>query len=96
MNNSIKQFKDSIEDDQSRKEGLLKEAEYLSGDDLETNQKDIATIEGNIETKNRSIETATQNIEKVQAKIVSLEKKKKAVKDGSFEFSNPIETVEMK
>lgn len=96
LNNSIKQFKDSIEDDQSRKEGLLKEAEYLSGDDLETNQKDIATIEGNIETKNRSIETATQNIEKVQAKIVSLEKKKKAVKDGPFEFSNPIETVEMK
>lgn len=96
LNKSIKQLKASIEDDNSRKEGLLKEAEYLSGDDLETNQKDIATIESNIETKNRSIETANQNIEKVQAKIDSLEKKEAAIKDGTFEFSNPIETVEMK
>ncbi len=96
LNNSIEQLKTSIEDDESRKNGLLKEAEYLSGDDLESNQKDIATIESNIETKNRSIETATRNIEKVQAKIDSLIKKETAVKDGTFEFSNPIETVEMK
>lgn len=96
LNNSIKQLKASIEDDNSRKEGLLKEAEYLSGDDLEANQKDIATIESNIETKNRSIETANQNIEKAQVKIKSLEKKETAIKDGTFEFSNPIETVEMK
>ena len=89
LNNSIKQLKTSIEDDEARKAGLLKEAEYLSGDDLESNQS-------NIETKNRSIGTATQNIEKVQAKIASLEKKEAAVKDGTFEFSSPIETVEMK
>lgn len=95
LTRSIKQLKTSIEDDESRKSSLLKEAGYLSGDDLETNQKDIATIESNIETKNRSIETATQNIEKVQAKIASLEKKEGAIKDGTFEFSNPIETVEM-
>lgn len=96
LNHSIEQLKASIEDDESRKSGLLKEAEYLSGDDLESNQKDIATIESNIETKNRSIETATQNIEKVQVKIDSLEKKELAIKDGTFEFSNSIETVEMK
>ena len=96
LNHSIEQLKASIEDDESRKSGLLKEAEYLSGDDLESNQKDIATIESNIETKNRSIETATQNIEKVQVKIDSLMKKEAAIKDGSFEFSNSIETVEMK
>ena len=95
LTRSIKQLKTSIEDDESRKSSLLKEARYLSGDDLETNQKDIATIESNIETKNRSIETATQNIEKVQAKIASLDKKEGAIKDGTFEFSNPIETVEM-
>lgn len=96
LNHSIEQLKASIEDDESRKNGLLKEADYLSGDDLESNQKDIATIESNIETKNRSIETATRNIEKVQIKIESLEKKELAIKDGTFEFLNPIETVEMK
>ncbi|MCD3445430.1 hypothetical protein [Streptococcus equi] len=96
LNHSIKQLKTSIEDDETRKAGLLKEAEYLSGDDLESNQKDIATIESNIETKNRSIETANQNIEKVQVKIDTLKKKEVAIKDGTFEFSNPIEIVEMK
>lgn len=96
LNTSIEQLKTSIEDDISRKNGLLKEAQYLSSDDLELNQKDIATIEANIEQKNRSIETALTNIEKVQAKIVALEKKEAAVKDGTFEFSAPIETVEMK
>ncbi|MEY8435974.1 hypothetical protein AALA56_09265 [Streptococcus hyointestinalis] len=96
LNKSIKQLKASIEDDESRKAGLNKEAEYLSGDDLESNQKDIATLESNIETKNRSIETATQNIEKVQVKIEALKKKEAAIKDGTFEFSNPIETIKMK
>lgn len=96
LNHSIKQLKTSIEDDETRKAGLLKEAEYLSGDDLESNQKDIATIESNIETKNRSIETANQNIEKVQVKIDTLKKKEIAIKNGTFEFSNPIEIVEMK
>lgn len=96
LNKSIKQLKASIEDDESRKAGLVKEAEYLSGDDLESNQKDIATLESNIETKNRSIETATQNIEKVQVKIEALKKKETAIKDGTFEFSNPIETIKMK
>lgn len=96
MNKSIKQLKASIEDDDSRKAGLIKEAEYLSGDDLEYNQKDIATLESNIETKNRSIETATQNIEKVQVKIAALKKKEAAVKDGTIEFSNSIETIKMK
>ncbi|WP_449448815.1 hypothetical protein [Streptococcus suis] len=96
LNTSIEQLKTSIEDDVSRKNGLMKEAQYLSSDDLESNQKDIAIIEANIEQKNRSIETALTNIEKVQAKIVALEKKEAAVKDGTFEFSAPIETVEMK
>ncbi len=95
LNNSIKQLKDSIEDDESRKAGLLTEAKYLSADDLEDNQKDIATIESNIEIKNRSIETAHSNIEKVQMKLETLNKKKAAVKDGTFEFSNPIEMIEM-
>ncbi|MEY8435858.1 hypothetical protein AALA56_08650 [Streptococcus hyointestinalis] len=96
LSKSIKQLKASIEDDESRKAGLVKEAEYLSGDDLESNQKDIATLESNIETKNRSIETATQNIEKVQIKIEALKKKEAAIKDGTFEFSNSIETIKMK
>lgn len=96
LQHSITQLQTSIEDDEFRKTDLMREAEYLSGDDLEANQKDIATIESNIETKNRSIEAANRNIEKVQIKIKNLENKEVAIKDGTFEFSNPIETVEMK
>ena len=96
LNESISKLKTSIEDDESRKDGLNTEAKYLTGDDLEANQKDSSVIDSNIETKNRSIETATENIEKLKGKIEALNKKKEAVKDGTFEFSNPIETVEMK
>lgn len=96
LNTSIAQLKASIEDDEARKASLSTESQYLTGDDLEANQKDIASIDGNIETKNRSIETANTNIEKLEEKLEALAKKKAAVKDGTFVFSNPIETIEMK
>lgn len=96
LNKSIAQLKASIEDDESRKASLSTESQYLTGDDLEANQKDIASIDSNIETKNRSIETANTNIEKLEEKLEALAKKKAAVKDGTFVFSNPIETIEMK
>lgn len=96
LNMSIAQLKASIEDDEARKASLSTESQYLTGDDLEANQKDIASIDSNIETKNRSIETANTNIEKLEEKLEALAKKKAAVKDGTFVFSNPIETIEMK
>lgn len=95
LNKSIAQLKASIEDDESRKASLSTESQYLTGDDLEANQKDIASIDSNIETKNRSIETANNNIEKLEETLTALAKKKAAVKDGTFVFSNPIETIEM-
>lgn len=96
LNTSIAQLKASIEDDEARKASLSTESQYLTGGDLEANQKDIASIDSNIETKNRSIETANTNIEKLEEKLEALAKKKAAVKDGTFVFSNPIETIEMK
>ena len=75
------------------KVSLQAEAKYLTGDDLEANQKNIATLDTNIETKNRTIETAYKNIEKLKAKLESLDKKKQAVKDGTFEFQTLFETV---
>lgn len=96
LNTSIAQLKASIEDDEARKASLSTESQYLTGDDLEANQKDIASIDSNIETKNRFIETANTNIEKLEEKLEALAKKKAAVKDGTFVFSNPIETIEMK
>lgn len=95
LNKSIAQLKASIEDDESRKASLSTESQYLTGDDLEANQKDIASIDSNIETKNRSIETANNNIEKLKETLTAIAKKKAAVKDGTFVFSNPIETIEM-
>lgn len=95
LNKSIAQLKASIEDDESRKASLSTESQYLTGDDLEANQKDIASIDSNIETKNRSIETANNNIEKLKETLTAIAKKKAAVKDGTFVFSNQIETIEM-
>ena len=96
LTHSITQLKASIEDDESRKASLSTESQYLTGDDLEANQKDMASIDSNIEIKNRSIETANNNITKLEEKLATLVKKKAAVKDGTFVFSNPIETIKMK
>lgn len=94
LTNSITKLKNSISDDESTKENLNNEAKYLSGDDLIQNQNDIETINSNIESKNQSIDTAHQNIEKVKEKIKSLKKKEAAVKNGTFEFSSSIVTIQ--
>lgn len=94
LQSSIRKLKDSIHDDENTKSNLNNEAKYLSGDDLVQNQSDIETIENNMESKNQSIEIATQNIEKVKEKVKSLKKKENAVKDGTFEFSSSIVTIQ--
>ena len=95
LNKSIESLKKAIEDDESTRESLNLEAKYLTGDDLTENQKDVAILESSIESKNQSIQVATDNIEKVKEKIATLDRKAAAIKDGTFEFSSPIETVEM-
>lgn len=92
---SIKQLEASIEDDQSRKESLSYESKYLSGEDLEENRRGILLLDSNIESKNQSIRVASENIEKINLKLETLDKKKRDVENGTFEFSSPIETVEM-
>ena len=47
MTTSISQLKESIEDDNSRKASLQAEAKYLTGDDLESQSKNIATLDTN-------------------------------------------------
>lgn len=96
LNTSIQQLKDSISEDESSKKSLSTEAQYLENEDLIENQRSQEQIDNSIADKNQSIEKATDNIEIVKSRIVALKKKKQAVKDGTFEFPNPIQTVEMK
>lgn len=93
---SIKQLQASIEDDESRKESLSSEAKYLAGEDLEENKRGILLLDSNIESKNQSIRVASDNIEKINLKLETLDRKQRDVENGTFEFSSPIETVEMK
>lgn len=95
LKTSIEQLKASIEDDEARESSLVAEAKYLSEEELVDNQNDLTRVISNIETKQAQIETAQKNIVKVKTKLETLEKKLQAVKDGTFEFSNPIETIEM-
>lgn len=92
---SIKQLQASIEDDESRKESLSFEAKYLTGEDLEDNRRGILLLDSNIESKNQSIKVASDNIEKITLKLETLDRKQRDVENGTFEFSSPIETVEM-
>lgn len=95
LNDAIKQLKASIADDESSKASLQEEAKYLAGDDLEDNQTNITNLDNSIKGKNEQIDTANDNLEKVDERIKALEKKEAAIKDGSFEFSSPVQTVKL-
>ena len=95
LDDAIKKIKDSISDDENTKVSYQEEAKYLTGDDLANNQKNIDTLDTTIQNKNEQIATASDNVSKVNERITSLEKKEKAIKNGTFEFSNAIQTVKM-
>lgn len=96
LNDAIKKIKDSISDDENTKVSYQEEAKYLTGDDLTNNQKNIDTVDTSIQNKNEQIATASDNVSKVNERITALEKKEKAIKNGTFEFSNAIQTIKMK
>lgn len=95
LDDAIKKIKDSISDDENTKVSYQEEDKYLTGDDLANNQKNIDTVDTTIQNKNEQIATASDNVSKVNERITSLEKKEKAIKNGTFEFSNAIQTVKM-
>ncbi|MGT2935860.1 hypothetical protein ACVR0P_08430 [Streptococcus castoreus] len=95
LKSSIEQLKQSIKTDQTTKESLEIESKYLSGSDLETNQKKVETLETEMTTKTKAIDKALSNIQLVDEKLANLTKKETAIKDGSFQFTNAIKTIEM-
>lgn len=95
LKSSIEQLKQSIKTDQTTKESLEIESKYLSGSDLETNQKRVETLETEMTTKTKAIDKALSNIQLVDEKLANLTKKETAIKDGSFQFTDAIKTIEM-
>lgn len=95
LKSSIEQLKQSIKTDQTTKESLEIESQYLSGSDLETNQKKVETLETEMTTKTKAIDKALSNIQLVDEKLANLTKKETAIKDGSFQFTDAIKTIEM-
>ncbi|GEE06305.1 UNVERIFIED_CONTAM: hypothetical protein KB573_01495 [Streptococcus canis] len=96
LKTSIEQLNQSIKTDQTTKEGLEIESKYLSGADLEANQKKIENLETEMITKTKAIDKAMANIQLVEEKLANLTKKETAIKDGSFQFTDAIKTIEMK
>jgi archaellum component FlaC len=83
-------------EDEVAKENLQRESEYLVGEDKVSNENNITSIDRNIENKNNSITTATENIENIKHKVESINKKIEDVKSGDFEFSSPVQKVQVK
>lgn len=96
LKTSIDQLKQSIKTDQTTKEGLELESKYLSGSDLEANQKKVENLEVEMTTKTKAIDKAMANIALIDEKLANLTKKETAIKDGSFQFTDAIKTIELK
>lgn len=96
LENAIKKLEASIQEDESTRLSLEKQAQYLVDEEKTSNDNDIKTIESNIQTKKNSIERAGSDIKIVESRLEMLEKKKQDILNGTFEFSSPIKTVPMK
>ncbi|XZR22524.1 hypothetical protein ACQ0P5_08575, partial [Streptococcus canis] len=58
-------------------------------------QKKIENLETEMITKTKAIDKAMANIQLVEEKLANLTKKETAIKDGSFQFTDAIKTIEM-
>lgn len=96
LETSIDKLTESIKNDESTLSDLQLKAQYLSGEDLETNDKDITSIKNDIESKTTTIDNAKQSIDTLKKRSNMLLKKEKDIKNGNFIFTESIETVELK
>lgn len=94
LNESIIKLEEAVVQDSGTLEGLQKETQYLVGSNLEAKQKEISEIQRAMSSKQKKIETAQSNIGLVNNNIDALEKSIAAVKDGTYEFSAPITSVQ--
>lgn len=96
LKKAIKNLRTLISDSKSKIRELEKEEIYLTSDQKENNLSQIDQLEQDIDNYQQDISKARENIGKIDARIKMLEKKKSAIKSGTFEFSEPIKVVHTK
>lgn len=84
----------AIEEYNATIEQLKHEAQYLVGSKLEENQEDIESVQQSEAATQKKLTTAQDNIKELENIIDNLEKNIEKVKDGSYEFSTQIKSVD--
>lgn len=96
LDQSIDLLEEAIKESEKTKERLEQEAQYLTGEEKQSNENDIQTVSSDIQTRLQSIETAKSDIETVTQKIDLLKQKIKDIENGTFDFQTTIKTIKMK
>lgn len=87
-------LQEAINEDNDTVEQLKREAQYLVGSELENNQEDIESVLQSQSTTQKKLDEAQKNIKELETIIDNLEKNIEKVKDGSYEFSTQIKSVD--
>lgn len=95
LEDSVSQLEQGIKEDQKTLEDLQREAQYLVGTALTKQYESIERVERSIEEKEKKISQANGNIDVVKSLIDNLETSIQAVKDGSYQFNAPVQSIEM-
>ncbi|MGQ7508302.1 hypothetical protein ACTGWL_05265 [Streptococcus suis] len=95
LEESISQLEQGIVGDKKTLEDLHREAQYIVGTALTKQYESIERVENSIEEKEKKISQAKENIDVVQSLIDNLETSIQAVKDGSYQFNAPVQSIEM-
>lgn len=93
LNDAITKLQSSITEDTATLEQLQREAQYLVGSELDKKQDDIDDVQDGINNKEKKIATAKDNIITVKSIVDNLKKNIKAVKDGSYQFNAPVQSI---
>ena len=96
LQKAITNLRTLISDSKTKIKELEKEEAYLTSDQKESNLSQIDQLEQDIDNYQQDISKARENISKVEARIKMLEKKKNAIKAGTFEFSDSIKVAHTK
>ena len=90
---SAKTLDDSVKEDTKTLEQLKRESEYLVGNELTDKQSDMEAIEKSMDSKEKDGAKARENAAYVQTIIEQIEKNIKAVKNGTYKFNSPVQSV---
>jgi hypothetical protein len=96
MKTAISKLTDLQGRDKAQIEEAKKQNEYMTGDQLDKNQKHIMDLQNDIQHAQTQVQTAEKNIEDIHKKIDKMQKQITDIQTGKYQFPEDSQSKELK